>query len=153
MDLTSSTPTRSASYWFTAPTSFTIKELRVPTDVGTDPQNIQVVRFNGGVPPNYPGTTTNHQTLAYHQAVPGTNYIVVNISVNNGDVIGILGARGTTTMKNSYGTGNPYNTTLFNYPIALQRLVYQANLHNTQAGALSTEVGGSYSRVEMKYGP
>ncbi len=140
-------------YWFTAPTSFTIKELRVPTDVGTDPQNIQVVRFNGGVPPNYPGATTNHQTLAYHKAVPGTNYIVVNISVNNGDVIGILGARGTTTMKNSYGNGNPYNTTLFNYPIALQRLVYQANVHNTQAGALSTEAGGSYSRIEMKYGP
>jgi hypothetical protein len=140
-------------YWFTAPTNFTIKELRVPTDVGTDPQNIQVVRFNNGPPPNYPANTTSHTTLAYHKGVPGTNYIVVNIAVNAGDIIGILGARGTSIMKNSYGSGNPYNTSLFNQPIQLKRLVYQANVHNNQAGPLSTEPGGSYSRIELKYGP
>ena len=151
-DYSSSSSTR--GYWYQAPVAHTIKALRVPTDVGTLGQNIQVVRFNGGPPPNYSQTTTNFTTLAYHQnTAPGNTWIQVNIPVQAGQYIGILGARGTTTLHNSYGNGNPYNTTILGHPVALQRLVYQQNLYTTQAGPLSTETGGSYSRVEMQYSP
>jgi hypothetical protein len=140
-------------YWFQAPVSFTIKELRVPTDVGTGPQNIQVVKFLGGPPPDYSASTTNHQTLALHQNVPGTNYIVVNIPVQAGDYIGILGARGTTSLANSYAQSSTYATFISGQPVTLKRLIYQANLFTTAAGPLSNENGGNYSRIEMKYGP
>ncbi|HZO12921.1 MAG TPA: hypothetical protein VFB62_06675, partial [Polyangiaceae bacterium] len=140
-------------YWFQAPVTFTIKELRVPIDVGTAAQNIQVVRFNSGPPPDYSASTTNHTTLGLFQNVPGTSYIVVNIPVMAGDYIGILGARGTTTLSNSYAATSTYSTLIFNQPVVLHRLVYQANLYTTPAGALSNENGGSYSRIELRYGP
>ncbi|MBW2457925.1 MAG: hypothetical protein JRI68_25695 [Deltaproteobacteria bacterium] len=147
----SSSSTR--GYWYQAPVAHTIKELRVPTEVGTLGQNIQVVRFNSGAPPNFSSSTTDFVTLAYHQNVPGSNWIAVNIPVQAGQWIGILGARGTTTMNNSYGSGNPYNTTMLGHPVALNRLVYQANVYTTQAGPLSAETGGSYCRIEMRYSP
>jgi hypothetical protein len=147
----SSSSTR--GYWFQAPVSFTIKELRVPLEVGTDPQNIQVVKFLAGPPPDYSASTTNHQTLALFQASPGTGYIPVNIQVLAGDYIGILGARGTTTMNNSYATSFSYSTLILNTPVVLHRLVYQFNLFTTPAGALSNENAGSYARIEMRYGP
>lgn len=143
-------------FWFTAPTSFTIQELRVPLDVGTQSpnnQNIQVVRFTNGPPPLFGSTTTAFTTLFYSNTDTTNNYINVNIPIQAGDVIGILGARGTTTMRNSYGSGNPYNTTIEGQPVTLNRLIYQVNLHTTQAGPLSTETGGSYSRIEMRYSP
>ncbi len=140
-------------YWYQAPVAHTIKDLRVPTDVGTLGQNIQVVRFNSGPPPNFSASTTDFVTLAYLQNVPGTNWIAVNIPVQAGQWIGILGARGTTTLHSSYGVGNPYSTTILGHPVDLQRLVYQANVYSTQAGPLSTETGGSYSRIEMRYSP
>jgi hypothetical protein len=139
-------------YWFTAPTNFTIKELRVPTDVGTDPQNIQVVRFTSGPPPLYSQSTTAFQTLGYWAGVPGTNWITMNIPVLSGDVIGILGARGTTTMNNSYSLTYPYTTAIFGQPMALSRLIYQANLNSAQAGPLSDSTS-NYGRIEMRYGP
>ena len=138
-------------YWFTAPVSFTIKGLRVPTDVGTEPQNIQVVSFPGGAPPSYPTSTTSHTTLAYHKAVPGTDWINMNIPVTQGDVIGILGARGTSVMKNSYGASG-YSSMVNGQAMMLNRLIYQANVHNAAAGALSGNTG-PIARVEMKYTP
>ncbi len=42
------TSTQIRGYWFQAPTDFTIVGLRVPTDIGTTPQNIQIIRFNSG---------------------------------------------------------------------------------------------------------
>ncbi|MBW2456706.1 MAG: hypothetical protein JRI68_19475 [Deltaproteobacteria bacterium] len=139
-------------YWFTAPTNFTIKELRVPTDVGSDPQNIQVVRFTSGPPPAYSQTTTAFQTLGYWAGVPGTNWIQTNIVVQSGDIIGILGARGTSTMNNSYSATYPYSTTIFGQPLSLARLLYQGNINSAQAGPLSTG-SSNYARVEMRYGP
>jgi hypothetical protein len=137
-------------YWFVAPVSFTIVALRVPTDVGTAVQNIQVMRFTSA-PPSYPTTTTSFTTLAYYRGIPGSGWINTSIPVTAGQIIGILGARGTTTLYNSYGSGNPYSTYLHGRAVSLRRLVYQANLYTTRAGPVSTESGGSYSRVEMMY--
>jgi hypothetical protein len=139
-------------FWFVAPVKFAIVGLRVPTDVGTEVQNVQVVKF-AATPPAYSASTTNHTTLAYHKGVAGSNWIKVNIPIAKGDIIGILGARGTTTMKNSYGSGNPYSTKISNVAVNLTRLIYQANLYSAKAGALSTESGGSYCRIEVQYQP
>lgn len=147
----SSTATR--GYWFTAPVSFTIKELRVPTDVGTTVQNIQVVKFTGGPPPNFASSTTAHTTLHYSTTTTGSNWVTVNIPVAAGETVGILGARGTSTMSSSYGATTPYATTIFSQPVNLHRLVYQANVRTTPAGALSNEPSGAIGRVEMRYGP
>jgi len=149
-----STSTR--GFWFTAPTSFTIQELRVPLEVGTQSpnnQNIQVVKFTNGPPPAFSANTTSFTTLFYTNSDTSNNFIPVNIPIQAGDIIGILGARGTTQMRNSYGMGNPYNTTIAGQPVVLTRLIYQANLNSGQAGPLSSETGGSYSRVEVRYSP
>ncbi|MBW2456026.1 MAG: hypothetical protein JRI68_16025, partial [Deltaproteobacteria bacterium] len=138
-------------YWFQAPTAFTIKGLRVPTDVGTAPQNVQVVRFNSGAPTG--GSNTNFTTLHYSSNIPGNNWIPMNIPVQSGQWIGILGARGTTTMNNSYATNWFYNTTILGYATMLTRMYYQGNLYSLAATTLGTESSGSYSRVEMQYGP
>jgi len=143
-------------FWFTAPTSFTIQELRVPLEVGTSApnnQNIQVVKFTNGPPPLFSMNTTAFTTLFYSNTDTSNDYISANIPIQAGDVIGILGARGTTTMRNSYGSGNAYSSTILGMPVSLQRLIYQANLHATQAGPLSTETGGSYTRIEVRYSP
>jgi hypothetical protein len=146
------TGTLTRGFWFTAPVKFTIVGLRVPTDVGTAAQNVQVVKF-ASPPPTYSASTTAHTTLAYHRGVAGSSWISVNIPVARGDIIGILGARGGSTMSNSYSGSNPYNSTIAGAAVKLTRLVYQANLYITRAGPLSTENGGSFGRVEVKYVP
>ena len=139
-------------FWFTAPVNFTIVGVRVPIDVGTEVQNVEVLRFTGTVTV-FPTQGTNFTSLHYSKNVAGSGWITVKIPVKKGDVIGLLGARGTTSQKNSYGNGNPYSTTLANKPIKLQRLVLQANLNSAKANKVATEASGSYSRVEMRYVP
>ncbi len=138
-------------YWFQAPVAFTIKGLRVPTDVGTLVQNIQVVRFNSGAPTTSP--TTDFTTLHLSQNVPGTNWIAVTIPIQAGQWIGVLGARGTTTMNNSYGTSTTYNTFILSHAVTIGRMYYQGNLYSTPAGPLAIENSGTYSRIEMQYSP
>jgi len=139
-------------FWFTAPVSFSIVGVRVPKDVGTGVQNVEVLRFTGAVT-KWPTQGTNFTSLHYSKGVAGTNWINVKIPVKKGDIIGLLGSRGTTTQKNSYGSGNPYKSSIANKPVNLQRLVYQANLYKFKATKVATETSGSYSRVEMRYVP
>ncbi|MEM9875776.1 MAG: hypothetical protein AAF928_12835 [Myxococcota bacterium] len=150
----SSTLTR--GFWFTAPVNFTIVELRVPTDVGTQApnnQNIEVVRFTGGPPPNFSMTTTSYVSLFYTNSDTSSNYIPVSIPVQAGDIIGILGARGTTTMRNSYGTTTTYATTILGQPVTLTRLIYQGGLNSGPSTELSSNATGQYSRIEMRISP
>ena len=126
--------------------------VRVPKDVGTGVQNVEVLRFTGAVT-KWPTQGTNFTSLHYSKGVAGTNWINVKIPVKKGDIIGLLGSRGTTTQKNSYGSGNPYKSSIANKPVNLQRLVYQANLYKFKATKVATETSGSYSRVEMRYVP
>lgn len=141
----SSTLTR--GYWFVAPTDFVITSLRVPSDFSTDPQYIQIMRING-VLPTFGTTTSNFTTLGYFSNVAGTGQIAVNIPVNTGDTIGILGARSSngTTMDNSY-TAGPFNTTIAGFPVTLTRLITQQSL-NTPAASIANSTG-QLSRVEF----
>ncbi len=137
-------------YWFTAPIDFVINSLSVPTTASTGPQSIAVVRFNGNVPPPVFAATTNaFTTLFYTRSNPGSATIPCNIQVLAGEVIGILGYRGTT---NSYAPGD-YNTTIFGMPVQLQRLGMQFPLTTNAPHDIWREFGPatSISRIEFTY--
>jgi parallel beta-helix repeat protein len=140
---------RTRGYWFTAPCDFRITALRVPTDVGTDIQNIEVIRLNGA-PPAFPTTTNSFNSLGYWNFMGGDGWITCSINVHTGEIIGILGARGTTEMHNPYGATDTYDTDIFGNPCTLRRLGFQDILHSTQAYDVWTE-DYTYSLVEMKY--
>ncbi len=112
-------------YWFTAPTNFTITSLRVPTDASAGNQSIAVLRFTGNTPPPLFSTTTNAFTtlfLTQNDATPGN--IAVNIPINAGEVIGILGARSDI---GSYGNGSA-GITIAGFPVSTVRLGMQLPL-------------------------
>ncbi len=140
-------------YWFQAPAGMTIHELRVPPEAGTGAQNLQVVRFNGGPPPNYPQSTTNFVTLAYQNQVSGSAWIQVNIPVQAGQYIGVIGARGTNPLTNSYAATNTYSTTIFGQPTTLYRLIAYVDLANSAATSMQGHTQNQYGRVQLRYGP
>jgi len=134
-------------YWFTAPTDFTVTGLRVPLDVSGD-QTIEIVRFNSGPPPVFSGTTNDFVSLGRWVSVAGSGIISCNICVDNGDVIGILGCRGTTT---SYGANN-FVTSIDGNAVTLVRMGMQYQLPSTLAQDLWQEPsGGTLGRIEMYY--
>lgn len=136
-------------YWFTSPSTITITGLRVATDNPGD-QNIHVMRFNpGSPPPAYSASTTAYTTLFTTANTPGTSFIPVSILVNAGDMIGVLGARGTmgSTLTNSYGP-QAFSSSIDGTAVTLNRLLFQGS--TIPVGAVSTEA--SYiARVEMTY--
>lgn len=145
------TSTTSRGFWFTAPISFIMVGVRVPLNVGTQPQTIQVIRLTTP-PPSYPGTTTSFSTLAYFKAVPGTSFLAVNIAVSAGQHIGILGGRGTTsTLSTSYGSTGGYSSSIKGYSMTLGRLLIQSSIFSSPAGPVATEQGGNLGRIEMQY--
>jgi PKD repeat protein len=142
--------TRTRGYWFVAPVTFTIDALRVP-NVGGGPQNLQVMTLPSN-PPTYSGTTTNYTTLFYTNSGSSSAgaWVPVNVTINAGQVVGILGARGTGTMHNAYANSNTFTSNIAGNSITLRRFGTQVNLHNQQAGPVWTE-SYTYSRVEMDY--
>lgn len=135
-------------YFFTAPVSFTIVGLNVPTDVDAGAQTVEILRFNSaGDPPAYPGLTNNFTSLGYWNGV-NSNMINTNIQVNAGDVIGIYGWRGS---NNSYSSGGSFQSTIAGFPVTLERSGMQYDLNTTQMFDVWSEAGGSISRTEMYY--
>ncbi|MBL0153493.1 MAG: HYR domain-containing protein [Chitinophagaceae bacterium] len=137
-------------YWFTAPTDFVITSLSVPTTASSAGQTIAVVKFNGNTPPPVFSATTNAfttQFLTRDNAAAGS--IPCNIPVLAGEVIGILGYRGTT---NSYAPGD-YNTSIAGFPIQLQRLGMQFPMTTNDPHDIWREFGAatSISRIEFEY--
>jgi hypothetical protein len=137
-------------YFFQAPTDFTVNGLRIPTDASTAVQNIEIVRFNSGPPPAYSGTTNDFTSLGYWNNVAGTNVINTNIYVQEDDWIGIIGARGTSTMYNSYG-GSNINSMIGSYSVTLSRCGFQYNLNTQKLHDIWSEVSGPIGRIEMYY--
>lgn len=133
-------------YWFTAPTCFTITGVQVPTDASTGNQSIAIVRLQSA-PPLFSTTTNNFSTLFLTQNNPASGILPVNIQVETGDVIGVLGCRNTV---NSYGTAN-YVSSIEGFPVTLARLGMQFPLTTTAPQDLWTEASGSISRVNLYY--
>jgi hypothetical protein len=138
----------SRGYWFTAPTSFVITGVRVPTDASTGNSNIAIVKFQGAVPPPLFSATTNSFDVLYltqSNSVAATGTISVNIPVYAGDVIGVLGDRAGI---NSYAPA-PSNQTLGTFSVTLTRLGMQFPLATNVPQQLWMEAAGSISRVEL----
>lgn len=138
--------TQTRGYWFTAPTCFTITGLRVPTDASTAAQSIAVMRFPT-TPPIWSATTNTFDLLHLSQGVTGTNIINVNIQVEAGDFIGILGVRGNT---NAYAPG-PFTTNIAGQSVTLTRMGFQDQLQNLAPYDVWQQGGSTISRVEMYY--
>ena len=138
--------------WFTAPANFTIIGLKVPTDVGTGAQSIHLVRFPT-IPPTYTTTTTTFTTLYYGANIASTGYITVNIQVNAGDVIGVLGARnnGSGTGLTSYAnTTAAFATTIAGASTTLYRLGWQGSVLTSPAANFWYEAS-TVGRIEILY--
>ena len=133
-------------YWFTAPSCFSISGIEVPTDASSGLQNIAIVRLDSA-PPVFSTVTNNFTVLYLTQNDTSSGIIPVNIPVQIGDVIGILGNRAGS---NSYAT-SPYSTAIGSFPVTIARLGMQFSLSTTPPQDLWTELGGSISRVFMYY--
>jgi PKD repeat protein len=133
-------------YWFTSPSCITITGVQVPTTASTGAQSIAIVRLNAP-PPLFSATTNSFTVLYLTQSNPASGIIPVNIQVEQGDIIGVLGQRATIC---SYATG-PTTTTIDGNTVTLARLGMQFPLTTTAPQQLWTENGGSISRVELFY--
>ncbi|MGE0567727.1 MAG: gliding motility-associated C-terminal domain-containing protein [Bacteroidia bacterium] len=140
-------------YHFTAPAAFTICRLFIPPDApGSNGQNqhIRVVRFTAGAPPAFPGTTNNFVQLFSITNVPSGNTVTCNIPVNNGDIIGIYGARAGNCI-NSYD-GVAFATTVMGQPTTCRRSGMQACISGGQPMAnIWSEVNYNIGRIFMWY--
>jgi PKD repeat protein len=133
-------------YYFTAPSCFTITGVQVPTDASSGAQSIAIVRLQA-TPPLYSTTTNNFTVLFLTQNNPASGILPVNIPVEQGDIIGVLGQRATTC---SYATG-PTTTTIDGNTVTIARLGMQFPLTTTAPQQLWTENSGSISRVNLYY--
>jgi hypothetical protein len=134
-------------YWFTAPVAFQITGVGVPTDASSGTQTIEILRLNAP-PPQYSSTTNDFTSLFRVVGDSSLGLIPVSIAVGAGDVIGVLGYRGSV---NSYG---PQSTAdIFGNSITLARFGMQFNLNSVPAQDVWTEAGGNISRVNLEYGP
>ncbi len=132
-------------YWFTSPATFVISGLQVPTDASSGPQSIAVLKLTS-TPPSYPSTTNSFTTLFLTQSNPASGIIPVNIQVNQGDIIGILGCRAEI---NSYGAA-PFATQILGQPVTMARFGMQFPLDTTVPQSVWTDSTTGYlSRVNM----
>lgn len=134
-------------YWFTAPTCFTITGLEVPTDASTGNQSIAVLRLYAP-PPVFASNTNSFTTLFLVQDSANPGMFPVNIQVEQGDIIGVLGFRGS---MNSYGATN-FVSDINGFPVTLARFGMQYDLATTSPQEVWEEPSGSYiSRVWLYY--
>ena len=138
-------------YWFIAPTSFTITGLRVPIDAGTGLQYIHVMKCHTPFPISSGSASSNFTTLTYISGAANGVIQTVNIPINQGDTIGILGSAG---VANSYTSSTTHSSTIGGFPVSLTRIGHQGDIDlgpapNYFGSALGAS--GSISRVEMYY--
>ena len=137
-------------YYFTAPIDFCITGVKVPTTASSDCQNVAIVKFTSGAPLAYPTLTNNFVQLHYSSCVAGDNVITVDISVSQGDIIGIYGCRGTGCIS-SYGNNSGFSFTIGGQAVTALRSGMQYNLNTTQMKDIWYENNSNISRVEMYY--
>lgn len=138
-------------YHFTATTSFTICGLYIPDDNSSLPQNIEVVRFTNGAPPAWIMTTNDFVSLFYISQYAINDTVSCYIPVAKGDIIGVYGARGNTTlMYNSLSTPN-YVSNIYGKPVTFIRSGMNSPLHNQQMKDIFSEQSQKIGRIAMRY--
>ncbi|GAB5538510.1 MAG: hypothetical protein Salg2KO_06130 [Salibacteraceae bacterium] len=137
-------------FWFVAPTTFKITGLRVASQAGSGNQAIQLVKILDPMPIAFTNQSSNFTTLFYTNTGANGQILPVNVLINAGDTIGVLGTAGTS---NSYGNG-AYNSNIFGTTVPIQRFGYQGNINGgqtTQIWGVGYNTSGSISRVEVYY--
>ncbi len=134
-------------YYFTAPASFTICGLYIPTDASVDPQYVEVVKFTNCAPPAYASVTNSFTSLFYQANWAPNTTIPCNITVNAGDIIGVYGARGTGQVC-SYGTPL-YVTNILGNSVTLTRSGMQYSLAVSQMHDIWSEAAFQINSVIM----
>lgn len=145
--------TLTRGFYFTAPYNGTIAGLRVPTDVGSGAQNIEVIRLNAA-PPVFPTTTTGFESLGRFIGVAGDNVISCEIPVKQGDIIGVLGGRtaSATTISNGYtGNTSTFNTSIRGQAVSIAPLGTQVALNVSNTNEVFTGGGINIARVQVYY--
>jgi PKD repeat protein len=134
-------------YWFVAPTCFTITAAMVPTDANGGNQNIAIIRLET-TPPTFSATTNNFDVLYITQNNSDLDTLGgLNIIINQGDIIGVLGSR--SDIASYSNTGN--TTTIDGIPTALTRLGMQFPLSSTPPQQIWTEAASNIGRVFLYY--
>ncbi|MBW2256494.1 MAG: hypothetical protein JRI25_18125, partial [Deltaproteobacteria bacterium] len=141
-------PNQVRGFWFQAPTDFTMVGFRLPTNASTEVQNIDIVLFTST--PVSGSSTSDFERLACFRDIGGTSVIETDpIDILEGEYVGVLGARGTTTLYSSYGSG-PYTSSISGQSVTLDRLYTNQEFYT----ALPTSIvptSGWMGRVELWY--
>jgi len=145
-----------AGFYFTAPADITIVSVRVPPEVGTHTQFVNVVRFTSSLPP-WNGTNwfTNKYVSLLVKSAMGTGWMSANIAVKKGQLIGIIGGRDKGTILSypylSHASTSSIATTMKGKAVTLKNLYAKYKLSRTNTNWYRQ--GGSWGmgRVEVKY--
>lgn len=136
-------------FYFQTPVPIIIRGLRVPDEAQAGVQNVEVKRMSSP-PPAFSATATGGEVF-YANNVSSHEIIPCNLPFQAGDWVGVLGACGTTTMRNSYAAPGTFLSSIGGNPVTLTRMGTQTNLNSTQAQPYWSEAGGSIARVEVYY--
>jgi hypothetical protein len=137
-------------FYFYAPVDFTIVAVRETTDASSGVMSATVLRMHDDPTAwRYPSLSNNFDVLGLWQGVPGTGPIDTDIEIKAGELIMIMGCRGTNSV-NSYGVPN-YMTSIAGEPVELVRSGMQYNLYNTAPQNIWNEPPYPISRIEVYY--
>jgi len=149
---TFSSSTRTRGYFFQAPIDFQIVGLNVPNEANEALQNVEVFIMDSQ-PPEF-GASSSGGSVFYANMAPADQVIATDICVPAGKWVGILGATGTTTMRNSYSASGCFGSSIGGQPIELRRFLTQQSIANTQTVRYSAEgCSNQIGRVDLLYVP
>ena len=138
--------------WFVAPVDFTITGLMVAPEAGTGLQYIHLMKCDATFPVSSGSASTLFTTLAYISGAPNNTVQAVNIPVQQGDQIGILGT--VTGICNSYAPSQIVTTTIGGQQTFLNRLGYQGSIESGPAPnyfGSGNGTSGQIGRIYMYY--
>ena len=135
---------------FTAPVDFVITGLDIPTDASSALGRAVILRSTSGPWAEFSLETTSagYEVLADLSDIP-IGGVALSIPITTGDIIGVLGFRGSI---NSYTSDTgPFNSNIDGTPVVLDRFLSQSNPTGNPvfSSPVSTEFVGPLSRVEV----
>ncbi|MBL8724053.1 MAG: PKD domain-containing protein [Planctomycetes bacterium] len=151
---TFTSPSATRGFWFTAPVPFVITGLRVPNEAAQPFQVVEVVNLGTTPPPVFSGTVNGTQMFYSNNQASGL-VIPCTITVQAGEVIGVLGActniQGGGTHYSSYGTpAGSFASDILGNPVTLTRFGTQFGIAASGGNnPVWQEPGGALSRIEM----
>lgn len=138
-------------FWFTAPIDFRIVGLNVPNELNQAVQNVEV--FIMDQPPASFPSFSSGGSVFYTNLESAGQVIATDIAVQAGKIVGILGAAGNGSMRNSYASVNNFPSSINGSPVVLTRFGAQQAISSASTVQYFTELSDStpVSRVEMYY--